>query len=195
MPAKSDIEIRAGLPFELRADDGEPVRVEGYAAVFNERADIGGYFIEMFAPGAFSEALTRDDVVFLANHAGLPMARTSSGTLSLSEDERGLMMSTELDAEDPDVCCIVPKMRRGDLNKMSIAFISEREEWDETGDVPVRRILQAGLRDVSIVNFPAYDGTDIGLRSLDAFRQTQIPRNQNIRRQRLLAADLRAKTA
>ncbi|MEM1142734.1 MAG: HK97 family phage prohead protease [Pseudomonadota bacterium] len=195
MPRRNEIEIRSSQHFELRADEGQQIRVGGYAAVFNERAEIGGYFIEVFAPGAFREALERDDVVFLANHDGLPMARTSSGTLTLGEDDRGLSIATELDPDDPDVRAIVPKMRRGDLDKMSIAFIAEREEWDETGDIPVRTVLQAGLRDVSIVTRPAYDSTEIGLRSLDAFRSSRAPRKQNMRRQRLLAANLRAKTA
>jgi len=76
-------------PFELRADD-DAIRVAGYAAVFGEEADIGGYFTEVIERGAFANAIERgDDVVFLVNHDGLPLARTRSGTLRLSEDERG----------------------------------------------------------------------------------------------------------
>lgn len=188
-------EIRGGLPASVRADSDSPVKVSGHAAVFNERADIGGYFTESIAPGAFSDAIGRDDVVFLVNHAGLPLARTRSNTLVLREDDRGLYMETELDPEDPDVRAIVPKMQRGDLDKMSFAFIAEREEWDERGDIPHRTIVQASLRDVSIVTSPAYEGTDIGLRSLDAYREAHRPVNQNLRRQRLLRAVWRDRTA
>ena len=162
-------EIRAGLPVEIRAD-GDAIKVAGYAAVFNEEADIGGMFREKIAPGAFTEAVGRDDVVFLVNHEGLPLARTRSGTLKLSEDDRGLYMETELDASDPDVAQIVPKMKRGDMDKMSFAFIATRQEWDETGDIPVRTVSEAELFDVSIVNTPAYAGTEIGLRSLQESR-------------------------
>ena len=77
-------------------------------------------------------------------------------------------METELDASDPDVQSIVPKMKRGDLDKMSFAFIPTRQEWDESGDMPRRTIQEAQLFDVSIVTTPAYDGTEIGLRSLEA---------------------------
>lgn len=165
-------EVRAGKPVEIRMD-GEAIKVSGYAAVFNEEADIGGMFREVIAPGAFRDAIGRDDVVFLINHDGLPMARTRSGTLTLREDSRGLYMETELDPEDPDVRSIVPKMKRGDLDKMSFAFLPEIQEWDDSGDIPLRTIIQASLFDVSIVTSAAYDGTDIGLRSLQEHRQAQ----------------------
>jgi hypothetical protein len=165
-------EVRAGKPVEIRMD-GEAIKVSGYAAVFNEEADIGGMFREVIAPGAFRDAIGRDDVVFLINHAGLPMARTRSGTLTLREDSRGLYMETELDPEDLDVRAIVPKMKRGDLDKMSFAFFPEVQEWDDSGETPLRTIRQAALSDVSIVTSPAYGGTDIGLRSLQEHRQAQ----------------------
>lgn len=167
-------EIRAGIPAEIRADDGG-IRVSGYAAVFNETTDIGGFFRERIMPGAFAEAIGRDDVVFLINHDGLPLARTRSGTLTLREDERGLLMETVLDAADPDVASITGKMKRGDLDKMSFAFSMRGgvQTWDESVDPPLRTIEKVGgLHDVSIVTTPAYDGTDIGLRSLDEHRET-----------------------
>ena len=168
-------ELRAGKPVEIRME-GEAIKVSGYAAVFNEEADICGMFREVIAPGAFRDAIGRDDVVFLVNHDGLPLARTRSGTLTLREDSRGLYMETELDPEDPDVRSIVPKMKRGDLDKMSFAFYPEVQEWDDSGETPLRTIRQASLSDVSIVTNPAYDGTDIGLRSLQEHRQaTQQP--------------------
>lgn len=174
------VEIRKAPALDARADDGA-IRVSGYAAVFNEDADIAGLFIERIAPGAFTDAITRDDVVFLINHEGLPLARTRAGTLTLSQDERGLLMETELDATDPDVARIVPKMKRGDLDKMSFAFIPEIQEWDDSGDIPVRTISRAALADVSIVTTPAYDGTEIGLRSLQAYRSTRCETAQEFR--------------
>jgi HK97 family phage prohead protease len=164
------------LPVEVRAEDDGGITVEGYAAVFNQITDIGGMFREQIAPGAFKDAIGRDDVVFLINHDGLPLARTRSGTLALSEDKKGLKMRTTLDAEDPDVKSIVGKMKRGDLDKMSFAFMPEVEEWDDTEDLPLRTIRQASLHDVSIVTMPAYEGTDIGLRSLAAYRETEAKR-------------------
>jgi hypothetical protein len=169
-------EIRGGIAAEIRAE-GDEVRVAGYAAVFNQETDIGGMFREVIAPGAFDEAIGRDDVVFLINHDGLPLARTRSGTLTLTQDSKGLRMETVLDATDPDVLSIVPKMKRGDLDKMSFAFWPEVQEWDDSGEIPVRTIRKARLHDVSIVTTPAYDGTSIGLRSLEAHRQETKRKN------------------
>jgi len=181
-------EIRAGAqPLEIREDDDQAIRVSGYAAVFGEETNIAGMFTEVIERGAFASAIERqDDVVFLINHEGLPLARTRSGTLRLTEDERGLYMETELDGSDPDVRSIVPKMKRGDLDKMSFAFVPTRQEWDDSGDMPKRMIRDLQLHDVAIVTTPAYSGTEIGLRSLEAHRSEQI-KTQAARRLRMKA--------
>lgn len=184
------------LPAEVRAGDDGGILVEGYAAVFNEEADIGGFFREKIDPGAFSDAIGRDDVVFLINHDGLPLARTGSGTLTLSQRERGLHISSRLNPEDWDVQRILTKMERGDLNKMSFAFFPEVQEWDDSGDMPLRTIKKASLHDVSIVTTPAYDGTEIGLRSLEAMRKEQAKENnRNAARLRRMRMNLRAQRA
>lgn len=183
---RNNIEVRTGMPAEIRADGNGPIKVSGHAAVFSQPADIGGVFLEQIAPGAFTEAIGRDDVVFLINHQGLPLARTRSGTLKLSEDSTGLYIETGLDPNDPDVMTIVPKLKRGDLDKMSFAFLPELQEWDETGDMPVRTILKAQLIDVSVVTHPVYEGTDIAMRHLQDYRhQRRFERQIQVRRVRL----------
>lgn len=165
-------ETRGGIPAEIRTEE-TGIKVSGYAAVFNEETDICGCFREVIEPGAFSEAIGRDDVVFLINHDGLPLARTRSGTLTLIEDKKGLKIETTLDPEDPDVKSIVGKMQRGDLDKMSFAFMPELQEWDDAEEPPLRTIKKASLIDVSIVTSPAYEGTEIGLRSLEKHRKSK----------------------
>ena len=177
-------EIRAGIPAEIRAD-ADGIRVEGYAAVFGQEADIAGMFREVIERGAFKDAIGRDDVVFLINHEGLPLARTRSGTLKLYEDEKGLRIETMLDPEDPDVKSIAGKMKRGDLDKMSFAFRADVQEWDESSEIPLRTIKQASLYDVSVVTTPAYEGTEIGLRSLEAHRKEARQQNFSAARVRL----------
>lgn len=183
----SEFEAR-GRHVQLRAEVSEAeggIVVEGYAAVFGEDADIAGMFVERIERGAFSEAIGRDDVVFLINHEGLPLARTRSGTLELSQDDHGLKMRSRLDESDPDVARIVGKMRRGDLDKMSFAFFAEVQEWDDSQDPPVRTIRKARLHDVSIVTSPAYEGTEIGLRGLEAARREKRRKNFSAARLRL----------
>ena len=142
----------------------------GHAAVFDEWTDIGGMFLERIAPGAF-EGRLGDDVPFLVNHDGIPLARTSAGTMDLALDERGLVMSARISGKSPLAQDVLVAIERGDLSKMSFAFTVAKEEWDETGEIPRRSILQIGrLYDVAVVTDPAYGGTDIGFRSLEDFR-------------------------
>src|SRR5882757_4026430 len=55
-------------PLELRAAaDDAPRKVGGYAVVYNSVTEIGDMFQEVFAPGAFTEAIT-GDVVALFGH-------------------------------------------------------------------------------------------------------------------------------
>ena len=153
----------------LRADPGEAApSVAGIAARYGVDTVIGDAFVERIAAGAFADAVGRDDVIFSVNHSDIPLARTSSGTLMLTEDAVGLKMSARLDPADPDVAALVPKIARGDLGAMSFAFRVDAEHWDESGPMPVRTIERVRLVDVSIVTWPAYPETEIALRSLAA---------------------------
>jgi HK97 family phage prohead protease len=180
---KKDLEFRAFVPLEVRAN-GDSARVEGYAAVFGQDANIGGMWIERVQAGAFADTLrvrgvagAQEDVVFVVNHGSTPLARTRSGTLTLSEDSHGLKMATDLNLSDPDHVAVYEKLKRGDLDRMSFAFRATEQSWvDGSADMlPVRTIVKAELYDVSVVTDPAYAGTDIGLRALDEYRAQAIP--------------------
>ena len=159
-------ETRSGLPVEVREGEAGLV-VEGYAALFDTPTNIGDAFIEQIARGAFKNALARgDDVEFLINHGGLPIARSTAGNLTLEEDDKGLKMRAVLDPSDPDVMRIVPKMRAGMLDQMSFAFQATGQRWDTPAEgMDVRTITDVMLYDVSVVNRGAYPETSIALRS------------------------------
>lgn len=181
-----EFEKRAGAEaIEVRELEDGTVRVSGYAAVFDEEANIGDVFREVVRPGAFRAAIERgDDVEFLINHGGLPLARSTSGTLKLNEDKRGLRIESDLDGNDPDVRRIVPKMKRGDLSKMSFAFSMDggTQRWGSSGGEELREIIEVGdLSDVSIVGRPAYDGTSIALRSRDKAKDEETEAEKNRR--------------
>jgi uncharacterized protein len=159
-------ETRSGLPVEVREGETGLV-VEGYAALFDTPTNIGDVFTEVIARGAFKSALARgDDVEFLINHGGLPIARSTAGNLTLEEDDKGLKMRAVLDPSDPDVMRIVPKMRAGMLDQMSFAFQATGQRWDTPAEgMDVRTITDVMLYDVSVVNRGAYPDTTIALRS------------------------------
>lgn len=171
--------------------------LDGYAATFGKPFDIGDDVFgwsEIVDAKAFDRALSeQQDVRLLVNHDGLPLARTASGTLTLSTDRRGLAIRSTLDATDPDVQAIMPKMKRGDLNQMSIAFSVRTEEWTAPTRTKraTRTILDADLYDVSLVTYPANPATSAQLRSVvpaevvEAFRRVTVPpRGGNVRQLR-----------
>ena len=166
---KQTTEYRSRPIDEIRADDETgKVVIRGHAAVFERETQFDnmfGKFREIISRGAFSNALARgDDVVLNVNHQGLPLARTKSGTLELTEDDVGLAVRAELDMTDPDVQRLKPKLERGDLSEMSFAFFVDKHSWDRTDkENPMRRIEAVELRDVSVVTRPAYGGTDVGV--------------------------------
>jgi HK97 family phage prohead protease len=169
-----------GLKVEARAK-GENRKIVGHASVFNTEADIGGWFLESVAPGAFRRAIVEDDVRALFNHdANFVLGRNRAGTLRLSEDEVGLVI--EVDPPDTQAARdIMVSIERGDVSQMSIGFQVLKQEWDETGDVLKRRILEARLFDVSPVTFPAFPTTDVALRSLEEFRKAHAPKGLTTR--------------
>lgn len=154
------IELRAAA--ELRAVAGR--RLEGYAAVFNTPAPIGR-FTETIRAGAFRASLLdpSKDVLALVDHdPGRLLARTSSGTLRLTEDAKGLRF--EIDVPDTSIGRDVLTMaERRDLGGMSFAFTAISEAWPK----PDQRELRAlTLHEISIIHaHPAYPQTSIAARA------------------------------
>lgn len=173
-----ELRLLTGFTVEKRAE-GEAAlpTITGYAAVFDTETVIGGKdwgFREKIARGAFAEALKTSDVRALFNHdEEYVLGRVKSGTLRLTEDERGLKV--EIDPPDTqDARDLITKMQRGDIDQMSFAFTMEGgvQTWDETGDMPLRVIEKVGeLMDVSVVTFPAYPETEAAARSFAAAKK------------------------
>ena len=176
-----NLEVRS-FNIELR-DEAESRHIEGYGSVFNQRSvDLGG-FTEIIAPGAFDGVIERSDVKCYLDHNPekgiLARSRNGKGSLSLELDERGLKYSfdaphTNLGDE------VVEGLKRGDYSQSSFAFTVESETWSKEEDGTYLRTINkiGGLYDVSIVANPAYEGTSVALRSLDAFKaqeDVQVP--------------------
>jgi len=150
-------------------DDKDTLLFTGYASVFNKGygvRDQRGQYTETIKPGAFKKTLQeQDDVRFLVNHDGIPLARTSSGTLELEEDDYGLFVRAELDPSNPTVAEIASAMKRGDLNEMSFAFAAIRDDFDAREEN--REVTEARLFDVSVVTYPANPWAGAKLRGVE----------------------------
>lgn len=161
----------------MREADHAP-RIVGHAAVFNQLSEDLGGFREQVAPGAFAEAIEKDDVRALFNHnADHVLGRNRAGTLKLAEDTRGLAV----DISPPDTSAaadLLALLERGDVTQMSFAFSirPNGENWgkDDNG-LWIRTITRVRLFDVSPVTYPAYPQTDVAIRSLDVIRKSAAP--------------------
>ncbi len=155
---------------ELRADgEGKPPHIVGHAAVYSQWSqDLGG-FKERVMPGAFSKALNGSDIRALFNHdPNYLLGLTAAETLSLADEKKGL----HWDATPPDTQTIrdlvLAPMARKDLTQCSFSFLPVEDEWRApklTDGLYERDLYEVQLFDVSAVTFPAYDQTDVGLRS------------------------------
>ena len=173
-----NIEVRS-FNVELRGE-GDSRHIEGYGSVFNERSvDLGG-FTEIIAPGAFDGVIERSDVKAYLDHNPergiLARSRNGQGSLHLELDERGLKYSFDA-PKTPLGDEVVEGLRRGDYSQSSFAFTVQDESWSKEEDGRYLRTINkiGGLYDVSIVANPAYEGTSVALRSLDAFKAQEVP--------------------
>ena len=163
-------EIRTAT-LNLMNNDEDKMVLEGYAIVFNEETLIGDSkrgFREMIMSDALKDTSMKD-VPLKYNHMDnfLVIARTKHGSLKLEVDEHGLKIRAEL-LDTQTNKDIYKMVQNGLLDKMSFAFTVKSQEWDRSGEMPLRKITSIErLYDVSIVDLPAYEGTSIYSRSLD----------------------------
>jgi HK97 family phage prohead protease len=160
-------------PIEVReASTGTGLDFTGYASVTEapyEMYDSFGPYTEVVTRGAFSSSLNRADldVPLVLNHDSLRrIARTSNGSLTLTEDETGLRADAPgLDPGDQDVAYIAPKLRSGLVDEMSFRFSIDSGKWSP--DYSEFRIDSANIHrgDVAIVGYGASPHTSSQLRA------------------------------
>lgn len=142
---------------EIRTADDGTLSLDGYAAVFDSES-----FGEVVRRSAFNKTLAeRDDVRLLVNHDGVPIARSKSGTLALTVDQRGLRVQADgLDPANPTVQELCSALARGDIDQMSFSFADMDRSVTDDG---VRELKQVRLYDVSVVTYPWYEDTVVEL--------------------------------
>lgn len=169
---------------QVRNDnDSEKMIVEGYAVVFDSPATHG--FTEIIDRNAFN-GCDMKDVPLKYNHddSHLILARTRNNSLSLSIDDKGLLIRAELINTTSNVD-IYKSIQAGLLDKMSFAFTVEEEKWDLSTDT--RTILKIDrLYDVSVVDTPFYDTTSIYARALSTL-DSEKKKLDNLRAKRELS--------
>ena len=155
---------------DLRALNNEDkMIVEGYAVVFDSITDLG-YRKEVIDRNAFN-GCDMSDVCMKYNHEDnvLIMARTRNNSLQILIDDRGLKIRAEL-IDTQNNKDIYKMIQAGLLDKMSFAFTVSSEDMNYETDT--RRITSIDkLFDVSVVDVPAYDTTEIYARNKEQFEE------------------------
>ena len=158
------IERRAFSILELRVDGDKSV-ITGHAAVYNQKSEQMWGFRETIRPGAFTKTIKTADVRALWNHdPNYVLGRTKSGTLELSEDDKGLVVKIT-PPETNFAKDIIATIKRGDVDQMSFGFQTVTDEWRTEDKEQIRELIEVELFDVSPVTFPAYPQTDVQARS------------------------------
>lgn len=184
---RNDYFLQRGFTAEFRAvgDDSEKKgkRIEGLAAVYEQEtriADFFGEFTEVIREGAFDET-DFSDVRLLVNHdmSGIALARSRNNnksdkpnTMQLTVDKEGIHIAADLDTENNEQArALYSAIDRGDMDGMSYCFYvaEDNQRWSKKDGMDYREIIKVDkVIEVSAVNFPAYEGTNINSRSLDS---------------------------
>jgi uncharacterized protein len=169
---------------------GEKLTFTGYASV-TERAytmcDMFGAFDEIMHQGFCTRTLgNQPDTVFVLNHNWdmLPYARTAgqrgvNGTLTLTEDDTGLLNEGTLAGERSDVRDLRSAIDNAEIDAMSMAFWVTQQTWSP--DYLQRDIHEIDIDggDTSVVTFPANPGTggtiSMRRRQLLSLGRTDVP--------------------
>lgn len=173
-------EIRSGG--NLRAVT--PGKLAGYAAIYNSHSqDLGG-FVERIMPGAFKRSLASPShIKALLEHDDKQMlGRVGSGTLKLSEDDRGLAFELSLPdtsyARDLGVL-----VERGDINGCSFGFKvpSGGDRWEMRNGTLTRDLITVDLHEITITGNPAYLDTEVAKRCMKEWEKNDYFDNLSIR--------------
>jgi HK97 family phage prohead protease len=161
---------------ELRAlppTDTTGYIIEGYAIVYEQRANIGNWFYEIIKQGALDEADLTDVPFFIHhNQNKIPLARSrrnkGSSTMKLTPDNKGLHFRAELDVENNmEARALYSAVEREDITGMSYSFLIKEEKWlDKDKPMPTREIYKfKKIGEISALWSPAYTGTIIEARA------------------------------
>lgn len=177
LPRSKEVRItKTELRAEVNGNDilltGMPIRYDtGYQV-----RDWAGSFRETMKPGVADQAIRSTDFncAFLFNHDGLPLARSTSGTLRIEPTDEGVLSFAELDGRQGAARDLAIAIERRDVYQMSCGFVVDQDEWGWDDDGETRDVVSfSELFDVSAVTYPASPTTSIelaqrALRSLDA---------------------------
>ena len=174
----NNLEIR-NITTEIRSNEENSRKISGLAIPAESRSELlYGEFYETISKDALTEDLINShDVKLYLNHDSsqgtFARSKFGKGSLRLFVTDRGIEFETEL----PNTASgdeLLEGIRRGDYDALSFAFAPDKEEWEENEDGTYNRTIRsiAFLDEISILSCaPAYEATEVKLRSLENFKE------------------------
>lgn len=166
--------VRSAMSIRALSDAvGSPLHFNGLASATGrgyQMWDMFGPYTESVDPGSFEHTLAQPDLdvpLVLAHDSLRRIARTTNGSLTLSETDDGLDVDApNLDPRDVDVAYITPKIEAGLVDEMSFAFRIDQGQWSP--DFTEYHIQQVDLQrgDVAIVGYGANPYTSASFRKV-----------------------------
>lgn len=172
---------RRQIAAECRASGDGGRTFAGEAIVYGAEVLIGSQrfgFYETIAHGAARDSIASDDIIFLDAHdPARPLARTSAGTLRLTDTPSAVAVSCDEIPATSYGDDLVTNLRVGNVRGMSFGFDVIDDTWATrevalpnggSTTVETRMVNTIKLYEVSTTAFPAYPTTSAAVR--DAFR-------------------------
>jgi hypothetical protein len=148
-----------------RAEDSEKRVIEGYFVLFGEQTELWDGCYEMIMPGAFEETLGNDIRALWNHNTQYVLGRSTNGTLEIRVDNKGVWGKITL----PDTSYardLYELVKRGDVSQCSFGFNILDEDMEELSeDRWLFKIRKVDLHEISVVTFPAYEGTSVTARA------------------------------
>ena len=148
----------------VSSESNDEMIIEGYFSVFEQETELWEGAFEVITRGAFDNTLD-NDIRALWNHdSKYVIGRNKANTLELKTDDRGLYARVKLPnttyAKD-----LYELVQRGDVNQCSFGFNITAESYEERTDGSILwRVNGVDLHEISVVTFPAYEGTSVEAR-------------------------------
>lgn len=195
----NDREKRAlPITYEIRqADDEKETRTITGSIKYNSESHVmrdwyGDEFVEIIAPGAFSEYMKEHNTISLWCHrTDQILGNTKSGTLRIFDGASELRFELDLpnsswgnDAHE--------SIQRGDVDGVSFGFNIQTngDRWSKIErdgkKLYQRTVLIATLPEISMTPFAAYPDNEVSVRSLEDFKAEEKRSSMQYQKEKLM---------
>ena len=191
------VEIR-NITAEIRQIEEGSRKITGLAIPVESVSELlYGEFYETISRDAVTEELiSNNDIKLYVNHdesqGTFARSKYGEGSMRLFITDRGLEFETEL----PNTAwgdMLLEGIKRGDYDAVSFAFVPDGEEWQTNPDGTYNRTIKSisALQEISVLACqPAYEATEVNLRSLDEYKESENRKKESENKINLLLSEL-----